>query len=292
MADTIDVKDANGDVLLVATNDAIVASVDAVKASVDTLDGSVDAVKTSVDAVKTSVDTLDGSVDAVKASVDAGNVLLTAQAGMIDGLEALLTAVGASLTTANGRAVAQLGARTVVQSPAVNIATDQSPIPVDQKSTAHDITVTLTRPANVTPYTAGDVVGQTGGGVLTFAGIGKVGGGAILITRAELELDIAALPSGMGSFRLYLYSAAPASALADNAPFTFLLGDRPGFLGFIDLGTPVLIGGGTLYCKVSGINEQFKLTTADISAYLVTAGGYTSAANSEVYKITLHSVDV
>ncbi|ASS56897.1 hypothetical protein [Rhizobium leguminosarum] len=227
----------------------------------------------------------------VQASIDAGNTVLVAQTGMIDGLEALLTTLGATLEAANNRSVAMLGARTVALSPAVNIATDQPAISVDQKSTAHDVVVTLTRPANVTPYTAGDVVGQTAGGVLNFAAIGKAGG-SILITRAELELDISALPVGMTSFRLYLYSSAPPSNLADNAAFTWTGTDRGPFLGYIDLGAPVLIGGGTLYCKVSGINEQYKLTGTDISAYLVTAGGYTPAANSEIYKVTLHSVDV
>ncbi|QIO64766.1 hypothetical protein [Rhizobium leguminosarum] len=167
------------------------------------------------------------------------------------------------------------------------------PVPVEQKTTAHDIALPITRPPNVTAYSANDVVGQTATAILTFSGIGK-SGGSILITRAELELDISVLPAGMASFRLYLYSSAPPSNFADNAAFTFAGADRAPFLGYIDLGAPVLLGGGTLYCKVSGINEQMKLAAAssDIFAYLVTAGGYTPAANSEGYKVTLHSVDM
>ncbi|MBY5804067.1 hypothetical protein HFN52_10705 [Rhizobium leguminosarum] len=260
MADTINVKDAAGSTLLVATNDAIVASVAAVKTSVD-------AAKASVDTVAGKIDTLDGSVDAVTTAV---------------------AAVGAAISAGS---VAQLGTRTVAQSPAVNIATDQPAISVDQKTTAHDIALPITRPANITAYSANDVVGQTATAVLTFASIGK-SGGSILVTRAELELDISAIPAGMTSFRLYLYSSAPPSGLADNAAFTWTGTDRAPFLGYIDLGAPVLVGGGTLYCDVTGINKQMKLATADIYAYLVTAGGYTPAANSEGYKLTLHSVEV
>ncbi|TCA02762.1 hypothetical protein [Rhizobium leguminosarum] len=274
MADTIDVKDATGNTVIVATNDAIVES--------------VDAVKTSVDVVKTSIDTLDGSVDAVKASVDTVAGKIDTLDGSVDAVGAAVVAVGAVVAAGS---VAQLGTRTVAQSPAVNIATDQPAIPVDQKTTAHDIALPITRPANITAYSANDVVGQTATAVLTFATIGK-SGGSILITRAELELDISAIPTGMTSFRLYLYSSAPPSALADNAAFTWAGTDRAPFLGYIDLGAPVLIGGGTLYCDVTGINKQMKLATADIYAYLVTAGGYTPAANSEGYKLTLHSVEV
>ncbi|MEF3124644.1 hypothetical protein [Rhizobium leguminosarum] len=253
--DQATVLDANGDPIDVATLTAIAKLLGEVTAN-PTANSLLERTK----ALKTSVDAVKASVDAVTASLGTG-------------------------------LVAQLGVRTVAQSPAVNIATDQPAIPVDQKSTAHDVAVTLTRPANVTAYSAGDVVGQTAGGVLTFAAIGK-SGGTILITRAELELDISAIPSGMTSFRLYLYSSAPPSNIGDNAAFTWTGTDRGPFLAFIDLGAPVLIGGGTLYCDVTGITKQMKLATADISAYLVTAGGYIPAANSEVYKLTLHSVDV
>ncbi|MGO8093236.1 hypothetical protein [Rhizobium leguminosarum] len=165
------------------------------------------------------------------------------------------------------------------------------PVPVDQKSTAHDVKITITRPPNMTAYSAGDVVGQAAGGVLALASIGK-SAGSVLITRVELELDISVLPSGMSTFKLYLYSSAPPSALADNAAFTWAGTDRDPFLGVIDIGSPVLIGGSTLYCDVTGINKQVKLASADISAYLVTAGAYTPAANSEVYRLTVHTVDL
>jgi hypothetical protein len=77
---------------------------------------------------------------------------------------------------------------------------------------AFNAQTTVTRPANATPYTAGDVVG----GVIPFYGMSNAAG-AILITSADLRIDVAAIPAGMTSFRLHLYSVTPPSALADHA---------------------------------------------------------------------------
>ncbi|MBY3434804.1 hypothetical protein [Rhizobium laguerreae] len=247
MATAIDVKDAAGATVSVATNDAVKTS--------------VDAVKTSTDALASLITTLDGSVDAVTAAVLANTAAVTAGS------------------------VTSLGAKTIANSPAVNIASDQI-VAVDQKSLAHDVAVTVTRPANVTAYTAGDVVG----GVIQFAAAGK-NAGSILINGVELEYDVTALPSGMSTFRLYLYSATPPSALADNAVWT-ATADKAVYLGYIDLGSPILLGAAFLYASVDGISKQRKLATADLFAYLVTTGAYTPAANSEVLKVTLHSADL
>lgn len=146
--------------------------------------------------------------------------------------------------------------------------------------------LTITRPANQTPYTANDVVG----GALTFPTMGP-SGGRIIITSVQLEIDVTAIPSGMTSFALYLYSVTPPSALADNAPFDIPSGDRAAFLGKISLGTPV-DEGSTLYIEASNVNKQVKLAGTSIFGYLVTAGGFTPAANSEVYVVTLNAVVV
>lgn len=146
--------------------------------------------------------------------------------------------------------------------------------------------LTITRPANTTAYTAGDVVG----GALTFPTMGP-SGGRVIITTAQLELDIAAIPTGMTSFTLYLYSVTPPSALADNAAWDLPSGDRAAFLGSIALGSPADLGS-TLYVETSNINKQLKLAGTSLFGYLVTAGGFTPAANSEQYVVTLHSVAV
>jgi len=146
---------------------------------------------------------------------------------------------------------------------------------------------TVTRPANTTAYSAGDVVG----GAITFA-TGLTSGQHAMITGADLQYQISAIPSGMTSFRLYLYDVTPPSAIADNAAWDFASADRSAFLGYIDLGSPVDLGT-TCYCQVDNVNHKIKLNgSANVFGYLVTATAYTPAANSEVILPRLHLVGV
>lgn len=149
--------------------------------------------------------------------------------------------------------------------------------------------VATTRPANVTAYTANDVLGAAAA-AWTFPSMGTTGG-QVMITSVDLRIDVAAVPAGMTSFRLYLYSVTPASALADNAAWDLPAGDRPGYIGYIDLGTPVDLGS-TLFVEADGVNKHLKLAPGDTAlyGYLVTNGGFTPAGNSEVYTITLRGV--
>lgn len=142
---------------------------------------------------------------------------------------------------------------------------------------------TVTRPANQTPYTAGDVVG----GAIQFA----AHGGHLLLTSCDLRINIAAIPSGMTSFRLHLYKGAPPSALADNAPWTLLTGDRASYVAYVDLGSP-FANGGTLFAQADGINKHIALSGDTLYGYLVTNGGFTPAANSEVYVPCIRGVDL
>lgn len=156
------------------------------------------------------------------------------------------------------------------------------------KTAAYTSSAVITRPANQTPYTANDVVG----GALTFANIGPavtVGGQNLMITGVQLECDIAAVPAGMVNMRLYLYNVTPPSALADNAAWDLPSGDRASYLGYVDCGTPVDLGS-TLYVEANNLNKLLLAAGSSIFGYLVTIGGYTPNANSEVYKVTLHTV--
>lgn len=149
-----------------------------------------------------------------------------------------------------------------------------------------DSSVTFTRPADTTAYTANDVVGATLA-ALEFVAMGRNG---VIITSAELEVDAAAVIASEASYTLHLYNVTPPSALADNAPHDLPSGDRASYLGSIVLGTPVDIGS-TLYLGTDGYNKQVTLLGSSIFAYLVTAAGFTPTA-SRVYKITMHTVEV
>lgn len=151
--------------------------------------------------------------------------------------------------------------------------------------------VALTRTADTNAYTANDVVGAATGSTaaLTFASMG-VAGGNVMITGATLEVDASAIPSGMTSFDLHLYSVTPPSALGDNAAFDLPSGDRASYLGKISLGSPADLGS-TLWSDQTQINKQVKLAAASTTlfAYLVTVGAYTPAS-ATVHVITLHTV--
>ena len=152
---------------------------------------------------------------------------------------------------------------------------------------AYNSVCTITRPANTTPYSINDSVG----GALTFASAGPSAGGTIIITGAQLELDISAIPSGMTSFRLHLYNVTPPSATADNGAWDLPSGDRASYLGYVDLGTPVDLGS-TCYVEQTNLVKQIATASGSIYGYLVTPTAYTPAANSEVYKITLHTMGI
>jgi hypothetical protein len=147
----------------------------------------------------------------------------------------------------------------------------------------------VTRPANATPYTANDVVG----GAIDL-GIMGPSAGQIIITSALLEPRIAAVPAGMTSFTLYLYSVTPPSAIADNAAWTLAAGDLASYVGSISLGSPALPAASSvaLIVEQANLGKQVKLAGTNLFGYLVTAGGYTPAGNSEVYAIGLQSVAV
>lgn len=170
-------------------------------------------------------------------------------------------------------------------------ASSSNPVPV--AGAGYKSSNTLTRVADTTAYAAGDVLGinnagSAGAAALTFANMAPSSGGDIIFTDAELEIDKNAVPSGMTSFRLYLYSVTPPSALLDNQSWDLPSGDRASYLGYIDLGTPVDLGS-TLYVQSSSINLKRTLASSSVFGYLVTNGGYTPASG-DVHKITLHAV--
>ncbi|MCR4375904.1 MAG: hypothetical protein NUW22_13755 [Acidobacteria bacterium] len=143
--------------------------------------------------------------------------------------------------------------------------------------------LTITRPANQTAYTARDVLG----GALELTSLGP-SAGRILVAGLSLRANIDAIPAGMTTWSLYLYSVTPPSALADNAAFDLPDGDRASFLGKIAI-SALVDEGSTLYIEANGIDKQVKLAGTSLFAYLVTDGGFTPAANSEVYALTLHT---
>ena len=167
--------------------------------------------------------------------------------------------------------------------------TDANPLPVivaalnATKSNAYGSITTITRPANTTAYTANDTVG----GAVDLGVMGP-SAGRVLIQSVSLDIRIAAVPAGMANMRLALYNATPPSAVADNGAWTWAVADEAVRLTILDLGTPVDVGAG-LYVTRANIGQVVKLSGTNLFAYLITDGGFTPAANSEVYTVTLHT---
>lgn len=161
------------------------------------------------------------------------------------------------------------------------IVTDGSgSLTVDGK--AYRTTTTITRPSNTTAYTAGDVVGDTGGSaILTFTSAGP-SGGFVIVQSVSLVFSDATVPSGMGAFRLHMYSASP-TAIADNAPFDLVSGDRANYMGYLDLSAPLDLGS-SLYTQVDYPGRLVKLAAASTTLYaeLETRGAYTPLSASTI----------
>jgi len=147
---------------------------------------------------------------------------------------------------------------------------------------AYRSTVSITRPSNATAYAAGDVVGDTGGSaILTVANVGP-SGGFVLVQSISLVFSDRSVPSGMGAFRIHMYSASP-TAIADNAAFDLASGERATYMGFIDLPAPQDLGS-TLYTQTDYPGRLVKLAAASTSLFveIETRGAYTPVSASTV----------
>lgn len=195
-----------------------------------------------------------------------------------------------SVTTTNPLPV-NIGAATLsVTADGVEIKNDVgNPVPISDGANsltvdgkAYRVTTTITRPSNTTAYTAGDVVGDTSGSaIVTLASAGP-SGGFVIIQSVSLVFSDASVPSGMGAFRLHLYSASP-TAIADNAAFDLVSGERANYMGYVDIPTPQDFGS-SLYAQVDYPGRLIKLATASTTLFaeLETRGAYTPASASTV----------
>jgi hypothetical protein len=145
-----------------------------------------------------------------------------------------------------------------------------------------------TRPIDATAYAASDVVGEDAAEVMTFADLVSIAGSAFKIVGVTLETDVAAIPAGMATMRLHLFTTAP-TAITDNLAFNLPAADRTKYLGFITLATSVDLGD-TLWSQNNDVNFRGKLATDSKTIYgvLETVAGFTPSA-SDVRKITLYS---
>jgi hypothetical protein len=170
------------------------------------------------------------------------------------------------------------------------------PLPVDNAGgsltvdgkTYHS-TVSFTRPANTTSYTAGDVIGSATSAIHTLSAAGP-SGGSVLVQSMELFIGNTALPAGMGGFRVHLFSTSP-TAIADNAVFNLISADRPHYRGYVDLGTPQDLGD-TLFAQADYIGRLVKLAAASTSLFaeIEPRGGHTPVSGT-AYELRMSTLE-
>lgn len=147
-------------------------------------------------------------------------------------------------------------------------------------------TVTLTRPANTTAYTANDAIG-TG---ITFSGMGRQNGGCGLITGAKI---IMADPTVIvPEIHLWLFDTAPG-ATTDNAAFDVSDADALTFVGLVVF-TPAGASDSASNRVYQAVNTPigYKCASGATSLFglVKTMTGFTPLANSSTLKFVLDIV--
>jgi hypothetical protein len=138
--------------------------------------------------------------------------------------------------------------------------------------------------ATFTPAASSHDAGDCNGAAAEFA-FAANSAGHIMITSASLRIDGGTAEAS--AWRLYLYGITPPSALADTVTWDLPSGDRASFLGYVDLGTAVDLGG-TQWVETAQINKHIALTGTSVFGYLVNLTTLTPANVGHV--VTLHGV--
>jgi hypothetical protein len=158
----------------------------------------------------------------------------------------------------------------------LSVNDNTSSLTVDGK--AYRSTVAFNRPSNTTAYTAGDVVGATGGSAIHTLTTAGPSGGYVLIQSIAMVTHDTSVPSGMASFRIHFYNASP-TAIADNAAFDLLTADHGKYLGYVDLPAPQDFGS-SIYTQTDYPGRLVKLAASSTSLFIEieTKGAFTPAS--------------
>ena len=192
----------------------------------------------------------------------------------------------------NGRLqrIAQRLTSLIALLPAALTSAGSLKVAMQESAVGKSAQVVITRSADTTQYAVGDAVGAASA-IYETAVLGTANG-EFIITRADLHLQVATLPTGMtAGFTLMLFNASP-TAIADNAVVgtTLTTGDLTKLQGRIDIGTPIDEGN---YCSSpdnGGLNAQVKLSaTGTLFVILKTLSAFTPTS-SAVKEIHLHGV--
>jgi hypothetical protein len=158
------------------------------------------------------------------------------------------------------------------------------------KGASYKSVASFSRPANLTAYTAGDVVGSNTSAIHQLTNAGPLGG-FVLVQSVDLLIENSALPSGMSGFRLHLYTVSPA-AIVDNASFSLATQEISSYVGFVDLPTPQDMGS-VLYSQLDYVGRLLQLGSNSTTLFceLETRGAYTPNSGTG-YTIKMRTLGV
>lgn len=142
--------------------------------------------------------------------------------------------------------------------------------PSSSAGSTYQASIIFTRTADATPYIAGDVYGTK----MELVGFGEASKGFVL-TGINGVSSLATLPTGMGSFRLFLFGSQPA-AIADNAAFTLASSSLTPKGILLDT-LAIVINSTAAHLQTDQINFIDKRGAGTLWAYLVTQAGFTPA---------------
>ena len=141
--------------------------------------------------------------------------------------------------------------------------------------------VEITRPANATIYTAGDVVGDVSTITKLFQNVAKAIGTGVRIYRVRIQTNDTGVLAG-SKFNLHIYQDAPdLTGITDNGAFAISYANAIKRAGKI----PVVMDGsmGANDYNVIGINPVGR----NITVMLETVSGFTPSANSTKFTLVI-----
>ncbi len=160
----------------------------------------------------------------------------------------------------------------------------------------HTTGTSITRPANTTTYTAGDVVGSDPGAVMTFsnASFGEFDSGIIQQAIVTSSAYVATGPA----LELWLFDTT-VTADTDNAVFTPTDAEMATLVGIISFasadwksGTATAGAGGNMACVADNVSIPFntKKGTSDLFGVLVARNAYVPVSG-EIFTVRLQVLD-
>jgi hypothetical protein len=152
------------------------------------------------------------------------------------------------------------------------------------------ISANFTRPADTAAYASGDLVANstTAGSVaaLTFANIGRIAGAGGMIRRARLRKSGTGITNA--SFRLHLYSAAPATiANGDNG--AWLTDGVANYMGSLDITCDRAFSDGAAGIGIPTAGSEINFTSQTVYGLLEARGAYTPIS-TESFDINLEVI--